>query len=91
MKNNSIKGDFRQTFANRRWLFFLILAFVGGVAFASMNTYLFPYMEELGISRLMMTDRANHLHRLASCPFSSLPTDCSSVSEPSVYWDWQWP
>jgi PPP family 3-phenylpropionic acid transporter len=54
-KNNSIKGDFRQTFANRRWLFFLILAFVAGVGFASMTNYLFPYMEELGISRLMMT------------------------------------
>ncbi|OGN90391.1 MAG: hypothetical protein A2Y88_00480 [Chloroflexi bacterium RBG_13_48_10] len=54
-KKNPIKGDFRQTFANRRWLFFLILAFVAGVGFASMNTYLFPYMEELGISRLMMT------------------------------------
>jgi PPP family 3-phenylpropionic acid transporter len=50
----SLRGDIRQMLANHRWVFFLCLAFVGGVAFASINTYLFPYMEELGASRTTM-------------------------------------
>lgn len=52
--NISLKGDIRKVMANRRWTFFLCLAFVGGVAFTSINSYLFPYMEELGISRSIM-------------------------------------
>ncbi len=52
--NVSFRGDIRKVLTNRRWAFFLCLAFVGGVAFASINSYLFPYMEELGASRSTM-------------------------------------
>lgn len=55
MANVSLKGDIRKMLTNRRWTFFLCLAFVGGVAFASINNYLFPYMEELGTSRSIMS------------------------------------
>jgi MFS family permease len=53
--NASFKEDIQKLLTNRRWLFFLSLAFVGGVGFTSINSYLFPYMEELGISRLTMS------------------------------------
>ena len=50
----SIKWDLHWVLADRRFLFFLALAFVGGMAFTSINSYLFPYMEELGFSRTTM-------------------------------------
>jgi MFS transporter, PPP family, 3-phenylpropionic acid transporter len=53
LENMSLKWDLRKILTNQRWVHFLILALVGGVAFASINSYLFPYMEELGISRSM--------------------------------------
>jgi MFS transporter, PPP family, 3-phenylpropionic acid transporter len=53
LENISLKWDIRRVLTNPRWVFFLILALVGGVAFATINSYLFPYMEELGISRSM--------------------------------------
>lgn len=53
--NVSFKGDIQKLITNRRWVFFLCLAFVSGVGFASINSYLFPYMEELGASRLTMS------------------------------------
>jgi PPP family 3-phenylpropionic acid transporter len=40
--------------ADRRWLPFLLLAFAGGLAAAVANTYLFPYMKELGASEATM-------------------------------------
>jgi MFS transporter, PPP family, 3-phenylpropionic acid transporter len=40
--------------SNRRWLLFLVLAFAGGVAMAGNNTYLFPFMQELGAPESMM-------------------------------------
>jgi MFS transporter, PPP family, 3-phenylpropionic acid transporter len=51
LENISLKWDIRKVLTNPRWVFFLILAVVGGVAFTTINSYLFPYMEELGISR----------------------------------------
>jgi PPP family 3-phenylpropionic acid transporter len=50
----SLQGDVRRMLTNRRWVFFLSLAFVGGIAFASVNSFLFPYLEELGASRTTM-------------------------------------
>jgi PPP family 3-phenylpropionic acid transporter len=50
----SFRGDIRKLLANRRYVLFLYLALVGGIAFASINSYLFPYMEQLGISRSTM-------------------------------------
>jgi PPP family 3-phenylpropionic acid transporter len=55
IENLSLKGDIRQLLTNRRWVLFLSLAFIGGVAFTSINSYLFPYMEELGASRSTMS------------------------------------
>jgi PPP family 3-phenylpropionic acid transporter len=52
--NISIKVDIRKLLTSQRWVFFLSLAFVGGVAFASINSYLFPYMAGLGASRSTM-------------------------------------
>jgi PPP family 3-phenylpropionic acid transporter len=40
--------------SNRRWLLFLSLVFVGGVAMSLVTTYLFPYMEEIGATRGQM-------------------------------------
>jgi PPP family 3-phenylpropionic acid transporter len=54
MQDTAISGDVRQVFTNRRWLPFLSLAFVCGVGLASINSYLFPYMEQLGIPRATM-------------------------------------
>jgi PPP family 3-phenylpropionic acid transporter len=53
LENISLKWDIRKVLTNQRWVFFLILALVGGVAFTTINSYLFPYMEDLGISRSM--------------------------------------
>ncbi len=62
VENVSLRGNIRQLLTNRRWVFFLCLAFVGGVAFTSINSYLFPYMEELGASRSTMGIALDHLH-----------------------------
>ncbi len=41
-------GGARALIKNARWLFFLSLAFAGGVALAATNNYLLPYMKQLG-------------------------------------------
>ena len=50
----SLRGGVRTLMANRRWVLFLALAFVGGVGFAAVNTYLFAYMQELNASKTTM-------------------------------------
>ena len=50
----SLRLDIRRMLTNRRWVYFLCLAFVGGIAFAAINAYLFPYMAELGASKTTM-------------------------------------
>lgn len=50
----SLRGATRTLLANRRWKLFLALAFVGGMGFASINTYLYPYLQELGASETLM-------------------------------------
>jgi PPP family 3-phenylpropionic acid transporter len=50
----SLRGDVRRMLSNRRWALFLCLAFVGGVAFACINNYISPYLEELGASKTTM-------------------------------------
>lgn len=42
------RGGVRTLLSNRRWALFLAMAFVCGMGFASVNTYLFPYMQDLG-------------------------------------------
>lgn len=43
-------GRFTDLLTNRRWLPFLLIAFAGGLATVVSNSYLFPYMQELGLS-----------------------------------------
>jgi PPP family 3-phenylpropionic acid transporter len=53
-ENEALNWDIRWVLNNRRWVYFLILAFIGGMAFSCINSYLFPYMAELGASRTTM-------------------------------------
>jgi len=49
-KQDSWVGGLRVVLGDTRWRIFLSLAFVAGIAFAVLNSYLFPYMEELNIN-----------------------------------------
>jgi MFS transporter, PPP family, 3-phenylpropionic acid transporter len=51
---SSNHSGLRVILTNRRWLNFLFLAFLGGVGASSVNSYLFPYMAELGASESTM-------------------------------------
>ena len=42
------KGGIRELLSKRHWILFLILAFFGGIAFASTAAFFSPYMIELG-------------------------------------------
>jgi len=48
------KGRISTLMSNPRWLLFSILAFAGGLAFTAINTFLFPYMRELGANETTM-------------------------------------
>ena len=50
----SLRGGVRTLMANRHWVLFLLLAFTAGVGLASINTYLFAYMQEQNASKTMM-------------------------------------
>jgi PPP family 3-phenylpropionic acid transporter len=52
-KQESLGGDLRMVLSDKRWAIFLTLAFVAGIAFTTINTFLFPYMEELNIHSTM--------------------------------------
>jgi MFS transporter, PPP family, 3-phenylpropionic acid transporter len=45
-----IQTNIRKMIADRRWVLFLCLAFLGGVAFTVMNGFLFPYLIDLGMN-----------------------------------------
>ncbi len=44
----------RALLVNGRWLLFLTMAFAGGLALAGTNTYLFPYLKDLGANESTM-------------------------------------
>jgi len=48
------RSGIRILLTHRRWLFFLVLAFAGSMAMASVNSYLFSYMKEIGADGNMM-------------------------------------
>lgn len=47
-------GGIRTLLTNRRWIFFLLTAFLGGVGAMSAASYLYPYMAEIGASETTM-------------------------------------
>ena len=49
-----ITQGLRQLLADKRWILFLTLALAGGLALAANNTYLFPYLKELGATESLM-------------------------------------
>ena len=52
--SGSFLNGMRGLFANRPWMLFLIMVFIGGIGMAMINTYLFIYMESLGASKSLM-------------------------------------
>lgn len=51
----SVRSGQRQLLADRRWWLFLVTAMICGMGFSSINTYLFPYMKELGAPTTQMS------------------------------------
>ena len=52
--SGSFLNGMRGLFANRPWMLFLVMVFIGGIGMAMINTYLFIYMESLGASKSLM-------------------------------------
>jgi len=50
-KQEKVSVDFRQLLTDKRWVLFLVMAFVSGVALTMINNFLFPYMDELKIDK----------------------------------------
>ncbi len=50
----SNNGGIRYFLTSRRWLLFLLAAFLGGLGSLSVSSYLFPYMAEMGASKTIM-------------------------------------
>lgn len=48
------QGGIRTLLTNRRWILFLLTAFLGGLGSMSAASYLFPYMAEIGASETTM-------------------------------------
>ncbi|HSB65219.1 MAG TPA: MFS transporter [Anaerolineales bacterium] len=49
LSHASRSGNVRSVLQDKRWAIFLALAFVAGIAFTVINSFLFPYMDELNI------------------------------------------
>ena len=47
-------GGIRQLLTDRRWVVFLVFAFLGGIGVFSVAAYLYPYMAELGATETTM-------------------------------------
>jgi MFS transporter, PPP family, 3-phenylpropionic acid transporter len=52
--NSSFRGGMRVLFANQPWMLFLIMVFIAGVGMATINNYLFVYMQGMGASKTLM-------------------------------------
>lgn len=53
-KDSTNNGGIRILLANRRWIIFLFVAFLGGLGSSSAASYLYPYMRELGANEATM-------------------------------------
>ena len=52
--NGSFRGGLSVLFANRSWMLFLVMVFIAGIGNATINNYLFVYMQSLGASSTLM-------------------------------------
>ena len=52
--DGSFRGGIRTLFANQPWMLFLVMVFIAGVGMATINNYLFVYMQSLGASKTLM-------------------------------------
>ncbi len=52
--NGSFRGGLRTLFANQPWMLFLVMVFIAGIGMATINNYLFVYMQSLGASKTLM-------------------------------------
>jgi PPP family 3-phenylpropionic acid transporter len=52
--NSSFRGGIRVLLANRSWMLFLVMVFIAGIGMATINNYLFVYMQSLGSSTTLM-------------------------------------
>jgi PPP family 3-phenylpropionic acid transporter len=52
--SGSFRGGMRVLFANQSWMLFLVMVFIAGVGMATINNYLFVYMQSLGASKTLM-------------------------------------
>ena len=50
----SFGGGMRLLFANRAWMLFLAMVFIAGIGMATINNYLFLYLQDLGASKTLM-------------------------------------
>jgi MFS transporter, PPP family, 3-phenylpropionic acid transporter len=53
-EHRSNNGGIGTLLSNRRWIFFLLTAFLGGLGSMSAASYLFPYMAEIGANETTM-------------------------------------
>jgi MFS transporter, PPP family, 3-phenylpropionic acid transporter len=52
--NTSFRGGMRVQFANQPWMLFMVMVFIAGIGMATINNYLFVYMQGLGASKTLM-------------------------------------
>ena len=50
----SFRGGMRALLGNRPWMLFLVMVFIAGIGNATINNYLFVYMQSLGASNILM-------------------------------------
>ena len=50
----SFRGGMRALLGNRPWMLFLVMVFIAGIGNATINNYLFVYMQSLGTSNILM-------------------------------------
>lgn len=52
--SGSFRGGVRVLLANQPWMLFLVMVFIAGIGMATINNYLFLYMQGLGASKTLM-------------------------------------
>ena len=76
-------GGVRTLLMNRRWVIFLLFAFLGGVGAFSVASYLYPYMAELGAEIHARWELPSRSLRLLKSLYSSLATVWSNALVPT--------